>query len=166
VTCREQIASGGAGLLRKQLSEKIVLRDCEGIDDGNPAPGESFLHVLGEKQAAARFRCRGKDNGVPDAELMIRGEIGGGSEDLRGGFNQRERILPAEDGAARFGSCTTGFADQEVEQFAQDLHGHQRRAVGQFLEQFESDLPAGSAVYAFGVGENVGIERDPHAYRS
>ena len=56
--------------------EQSVMRRGKGIGDGHAAPGKAVLQVLGQKQPAIRLRGRRKNNRIPDAKMVISGQIG------------------------------------------------------------------------------------------
>src|SRR3569833_2095120 len=63
-------------LLRtKESIQQSVTRRCKGVDDGYTAPGEAVLQVIRQKQPATRLGCSRKNDGIPDAEAMVRRKI-------------------------------------------------------------------------------------------
>ncbi len=90
---------------------------------------------------------------------MVGGEIGGGEEDGGGSFDEREGVAPGEDGGAGLLGGASSFADEQAEEFAESLHGQEGSAFGEFFEELQRGLFHRRAIYAFGVGEDVGVER-------
>lgn len=74
-------------------------RRCERIDHGHAAPSEAVLQIFREKQPATSLRRCGENDGIPDAELVIRHEINRRQHHLRRGFDRWKRVAPDQKGA-------------------------------------------------------------------
>jgi hypothetical protein len=74
-----------------------MTRVREGIGDRDAAPCESILKILGQKQPAAGVGRGGENQGIPDREVVMDGEIRGPEHDVRRRFDEGIRIAPAEE---------------------------------------------------------------------
>jgi hypothetical protein len=131
-----------------------------------PAQVKPFLNILGQTQAAARPRGGREDDRIPDAQLMVRCEIGRRQHDFGRGFDNGRRIAPAQQSVARVAARLSAFANKHIEKLAQNLHRHDRCFLRESANEGERGVTLLRSVDPFRVGEHIGIERDPHEMSS
>jgi len=142
--------------------------DREGIGDRHRAMDEARLHILGKQQRAAGVGGCRKDDGVPNLEAVPRGKIEGIEQDPRRCRHDLRALGPVED------RCTgrvrlPAIPPQHVEQLAQHLGGQDDAGPGQPVEH-PADRPDLAVIrrrapHRLGIGQQVGVKRDPHLLR-
>ena len=93
---------------------------------------------------------------------MRLGEIDRRQEDRLRGFDERERVAPAEYPFASLLDASTAFAHEHSEEFAQHLHGNENGQLRESIRQGDRPITTRIVVDALGVGEHVGVDGDPH----
>ena len=135
------------------------MSDCgERVDHSDAAPREAILHVFGEQQAAAGFGRYSDHQAVPNAELMIGGEIGGSNYRRFSSRCERKSVAPCQYRGARLIAGPARFSHKHIVELAERLDRYQTIALCQRLHQYDCRLLMCCSVYALDIGENIRIK--------
>ena len=107
-------------LSESRALEQSMPRGGKRICDRDTPPSESFLQVLGTKQATSAFRCGREDHRVPNVELMVGREVRRREHHLGGGLKQREGLSPTQ---RRFARTRPALRISRSQQLTQRLYG-------------------------------------------
>jgi hypothetical protein len=124
------------------------------------------MHILRQEYAAASLRRGCEDDGIPYEEFVRRRELDRRLQDISRRLGHVQVRTPLQYTMARFLRGSTSLADQYVEQLTESLHGdHHLRGIER-LRYLQRAPLHGLAIYPFGIGEYVCIERNSHSSRS
>ncbi|KKW89488.1 hypothetical protein [Sphingobium chungbukense] len=84
----------------------------QGIDDRQAARHEAIQHVFGQQQSAASLRRRGQDQPIPELQLVIDAQIGGGERSS--GFRYRAAECVGEFKKGRARTTNAGQIGQDI----------------------------------------------------
>ena len=138
-----------------------MLRRLERIDHSDASPGKSVLKILAEEQATLLVSGYGKDQRVPDRHLVIRREIKRRAHCVKRGIGDLERIGPTQDGRPCVRRRAAGFTDKYAVQLSKCLDRDYDKMPRQARDKIARGLATPRIPCAFGVGQYIGIERDP-----
>lgn len=124
------------------------------------------MGCVGEQQPAPGPGGGREDDRVPDAQLPVRGKLQRVEHDGPGGLGHVERILPGQYRLTVRGGIPAGLAGEHAEQLAKRLRWKNGALRRHPAEQAQCGGPVLVPVHALGVGQPVGVDRDPGHGRS
>ena len=139
-----------------------MLRSLERIEHRNASPGKSVLEILAKEQAALLIGGHGKDQRVPDRHLVIRREIKRRAHGFERGVGDIERIRPTQNGRSRFCRRAARLSDEYTVQFTECLGRNNDEVSWQARDKIARGLATSRIPHPFGIGDDIGVERDAH----
>lgn len=121
----------------KRCFKERVESEREGVSDADATPSEAIVEILGQEQAAFSICGSGKNDSIPNHQLMVCREVGCGQHDRHRGFNQPECIAPAKDFQPGLNARPTPFADENIIKFTESLDGQESAVIGKALKDGE-----------------------------